>query len=616
MPRERESMRTSASQVKSARENLSAKEGAGRGTTSRFGGMRAPSSPSSSSSSPSQSHFHGTAASVTASARARTIDKDGDDAIFAGAETFSSSSSSSSYEGRGGGRRGGYGGGRFSSSSASDPSAGGSSSGVSGRKTPGGAAYVPRGAVPQGGRPMAGSPSRKPAASATGTGAAEEEDYLNRPADLTGSGLVGIGGNVPDGLSVAKAARLAELDRLAEMEEGGAAGGAEEGESGAAGGAGGAGKRGAGHRSSSSSSSSSMAAAAGGAATATSGRRGLAEGEEADANEERLIDELELNFGDEAGEVLAEADESTRLQLLEAHRAAQELSAERGMVDDLPELDPRKSDVFTDQKDPALRRLIESDMPRLFSPEELLDADHRDYILSPDSVITPSELEGEQIEMETQFSFGPQANEISLHSEKGLLYGVVDMFDRMVTEKKRHLLVKAKQQKRFEIWRAISWKMREKKMKIRRERQIKARNAARELFFKNQQDPEMVFYPDMNLWFSKTELKNDVLRNAVSAAVSNPTWGRNQRRNFLKDVKQKIALLGEPVPTKVQQHIDTIFNMPKDAPVTDLRTVEHMLTLPITDWSLLMAQAERAMDPADRARRFDPSPIEKSGSKL
>ena len=253
-------------------------------------------------------------------------------------------------------------------------------------------------------------------------------------------------------------------------------------------------------------------------------------------------------------------------------------------------------------------------MPRIFTAEEILDADSRSEVLTPETVITPAEMEEEHIEMETGFSFGPQSNEISLHSEKGLLYGVVDMFDRMVTEKKRQLLVKARKQKRFEIWRAVSWKLREKKRKVRAERQLKQRLEAREKFFQNQKDPEMMYYPELNLWFSKTELKDDVVRNAVSAAVSNPTWSRSRRREFLSAIRKDLARLAKPVTDKEKKQLDTLFAVSKPSHVSDMRTIEHLLPLPTTDWSLLMAQAERAMDPADRSRRFDPSPFEKSNN--
>ena len=117
--------------------------------------------------------------------------------------------------------------------------------------------------------------------------------------------MVGLGGVVPDGLSADKKARLAELDRMADAEDAGGMTGVTINAS---------------HTFEKRMVDADVA--------------GFAEGDDvAEQGEERLVSDVQREM---AAERSAANEKLARLQLLAAHKAAQELSAERGMVDDLP----------------------------------------------------------------------------------------------------------------------------------------------------------------------------------------------------------------------------------------------------------------------------------------
>jgi hypothetical protein len=332
--------------------------------------------------------------------------------------------------------------------------------------------------------------------------------------------------------------------------------------------------------------------------------------------EERLVQDKPVEEEEDDREaVLA----GFRVQVAGAIAIQREIHAEAPLVDMVrPEKKAKPwvrapaasaSDVIKTVSD----RIIDTASAKPFTMEELDNADAFEDVLSPDTLETPLELEEEKILMETQFTFGHQ-RDITLHSEKGLIYGIVDMFDRMVVEKKELLITKARKQKRFQIWRAISWAKREKNIAKRNERKKRLHAEARARWTKNSQDPNMVYYPSLHLWFSKDELRHDVFRNALSAALSNPSWDRSRRRSFMQGMQADLVKLASPLPPSKQIVFDSVYNIPKRPKPTDSRTIEHLHTLPITDWSLMMAQAERAMDPADRLKRFDPSPYEKKNN--
>lgn len=336
--------------------------------------------------------------------------------------------------------------------------------------------------------------------------------------------------------------------------------------------------------------------------------------------EERLL----VDRVDEDEEVDLAAIAARNLQqVLGSEAIVREINSDIATIESLPDASAYQAKKWKDRSaasaassfvDQVARRSIENATPKPLTMDELNEADEMDYILDPETLETPLDLEEEQILMETQFSFGHGQNDVTLHSEKGLLYGVVDLFDRMVVDKKKLLIAKARKLKRFQIWRAISWAKREKKIKVRNDRKKRIIKQAREAWAKNAADPNMHYYPSLHLWFSSDELRQDVIRNAISAALANPSWQRQKRRDFLIGVKSDLVKISQPLPAHKQKVLDTIYNVPKRPVPTETRTTEHQLTLPISDWSLMLAQAERAMEPADRLKRFDPSPYEKKNN--
>lgn len=309
-------------------------------------------------------------------------------------------------------------------------------------------------------------------------------------------------------------------------------------------------------------------------------------------------------------------------QVLGSEAIVREINSDISTIDSLPDVSAFQAKKWkqaaasraSSYVDHVAQRSIDNATPKPLTMDELNEADEMDYVLDPETLETPLDLEEEQILMETQFSFGHGQNDVTLHSEKGLLYGVVDLFDRMVVDKKKLLIAKARKLKRFQIWRAISWAKREKKIKVRNDRKKRIIKQAREAWTQNAADPNMHYYPSLHLWFSSDELRQDIIRNAISAALTNPSWQREKRREFLIGVKSDLTKASKPLPAHKQKVLDAVYNVPKRAVPTESRTIEHQHTLPISDWSLMLAQAERAMEPADRLKRFDPSPYEKKNN--
>lgn len=306
----------------------------------------------------------------------------------------------------------------------------------------------------------------------------------------------------------------------------------------------------------------------------------------------------------------AEREAELRRMVAESLANAEELQSSLGLVEALPT--PKRKSHMSDEQ---IQRAILEGIPRPFTYEELAAADERDDIINEASLTTPSELEEEQDLMETNFVLGKNSD-ISLHSERGIFYGVVDMFDRIVSDKQRMLLARASRLRRFQLWRAQSWDIRKKKFAARKQRKLAKKKAAFELRSKNEKSDEMVYYPEIDVFLSKDELRNDTMRNAVSAILSNPSLNRENRRKMVLGMQSDMKKIETPLDPKTQQRLTTLYHMPKPAPSDDPRTIEHLLTLPITDWTLLLAQAERSMDPKDRLKRFDPSPAESRKQKL
>jgi hypothetical protein len=336
----------------------------------------------------------------------------------------------------------------------------------------------------------------------------------------------------------------------------------------------------------------------------------LASEELDELGEERLIEEGADELEDEAADLEARLH---REQLLETQAAFNEATLELGLVNRLAQAE--EDEDYNADFDMMLRRSLNAG-GRTFNMEDLLAGDSMEEVVGEEQLTTASEMMEEQEIMETPMVFGHQS-EVSLHSEKGLIYGVVDIFDRILLEKQRKMLSLAKRQRRFELWKAVSWSIRQKKFAGKRKRKEERIKAARLIREKNEADPDMTYYPTLNLWISKTELRNEALRNAVSGALSNPTWSRDQRRNFILGVQKDLVIMHTPMDPEKEKIRQAVYaSVPKKVPTDDSRTIENLLTLPITDWSLLMAQAERSMDARQRANRFEPSPFEQRKSKL
>ena len=325
--------------------------------------------------------------------------------------------------------------------------------------------------------------------------------------------------------------------------------------------------------------------------------------------EERLVGDVKVAAVDEAAEREAHA---IREKFLASQSAREDTTLELGLVTALDDFE--EGPDFNAELDRLLRRTINS-TSRTFTMDDLLAADDMNEIVGEEHLTTASEMLEEQEIMDTPMVFG-QSSDVSLHSEKGLIYGVVDIFDRLVSEKQRQMLVKAKKQRRFELWKAVSWSVRQKKFAGKRKRKQERRKAALALRTQNESNSDMAYYPELDLFISRTELRNDLLRNAVSGAVANPTWSREQRRKFILGVQKDIVAMNTPMSAEKEKIREQLWTFPKKVKSDDSRTIEHLLTLPVTDWGLLMAQAERSMDARQRSGRFEPSPYEQRKNKL
>lgn len=207
----------------------------------------------------------------------------------------------------------------------------------------------------------------------------------------------------------------------------------------------------------------------------------------------------------------------------------------------------------------------------------------------------------EEVEKEDDFSL----RDIDEEDTKNLINLLGDKRQEIVS-------TQARKRMRFQQWYQKSREQRKKKNETRKAKRLSIRAERKELLETYRNDPNMVYYPEVNLYISKTELKDPVIRNAISGIINNPSWEKSKKKEFIQNVSHMLNTVrnvsGDEWPIQASK---ILYDYGEQKKETDTRLIEHYFKLPFTDWKAMVREAEGGIEEADRLEKYAPSDADK-----